>query len=104
MPDGSYVLGGLEARKKGKECRLAENQAIAGSVTNLPDCLRTAVLEMGIPLEQAIAAATINAARAIGEDARYGSIEPGKAGNIILLRQSPALELQAVILRGEVLK
>lgn len=42
--------------------------------------------------------------RAIGEDTHYGSIEPGKAGNVVLLRQSPALDLQAVILRGKVLR
>ncbi|MBP3218809.1 MAG: N-acetylglucosamine-6-phosphate deacetylase [Lachnospiraceae bacterium] len=116
MPDGQYMLGGQEIVKRGSVCRLAGSGSpsetgtdsvaagsLAGSVTNLADCVRTAVREMEIPLEEAVAAATINAARAIGEDARYGSIEPGKIGNVVLLKTDPALALQAVILRGQVL-
>ncbi len=85
MPDGEYELGGLPTVKKGREIRLVDGGAIAGSGTDLMECLRIAVLEMRIPLETAVAAATINPARCIGVDDRYGSLESGKRANIVLL-------------------
>ncbi|HEX9797425.1 MAG TPA: imidazolonepropionase, partial [Anaerolineales bacterium] len=41
---------------------------------------------MGLGPAQAIAAATINAAAAIGRDRRVGSLEPGKEADLLLLR------------------
>ncbi len=99
MTDGSYQLGGLDIKKTGKECRLTEGGAIAGSVTDLTECLRTVVMDMGVPLEQAVAAATINPARCIGVEDRYGLIKPGLAANILLLKKSD-LTLKAVYLKG----
>lgn len=96
MPDGEYELGGLPTVKKGREIRLVEGGAIAGSVTDLMDCLRTVVLEMGIPLETAVAAATINPARCIGIDDRYGSLEAGKRADIVLLDKN-SLDVKRVI-------
>ncbi len=96
MPDGEYELGGLATVKKGKEIRLKDGGSIAGSVTDLMGCLRTAVLEMGIPLEKAVAAATINPARCIGISDRYGSLEAGKLANIVLIDQKD-LEIRHVI-------
>ena len=94
MPDGQYTLGGLDVKVVGKLATLVSDGAIAGSATNLMDCMCTAVKEMGIPLETAIACATINPARSLGIEAEYGSIEPGKKANIVLLDE--ALELKAV--------
>ncbi len=85
MPDGEYELGGLPIVKKGKEIRLVEGGSIAGSGLDLMGCLQTAVREMGISLETAVAAATINPARCIGVDDKYGSLEVGKRANIVLL-------------------
>ncbi len=99
MPDGEYDLGGERTIKSGPYCRLKEDGNIAGSVSNLMDCLRTAVLEMGIPLEQAVACATIQPARRIHADPLYGSIEPGKRGNAVLLDQT-TLQIRAVIKDG----
>ena len=42
MPDGTYTLGGLDVNVSGKHATLAEGGALAGSVTNLADCMRTA--------------------------------------------------------------
>ena len=98
MPDGSYTLGGLAVNVSGKYATLAEGGALAGSVTNLADCMRTAVKEMDIPLEEAIRCATLNPARALHLEHRYGSIAPGKAGNLVLL--NPDLSLKQVIVNG----
>lgn len=58
MPDGQYTLGGLDVKVRGNRATLVSDGALAGSVTNLADCMRTAITKMGIPLETAIACAT----------------------------------------------
>ena len=85
MPDGKYLLGGLEVEVVGNRATLVSNGALAGSATNLMDCMRTAVKKMGIPLETAVACATMNPAKALGEYKDYGSITPGKKADLVLL-------------------
>ena len=97
MPDGDYTLGGQAVKVKGKLATLADG-TIAGSVTNLMNCMRTAV-SFGIPLEDAVWAAAVNPARAIGIFSRMGSLEPGKRANVVVLDQN--LELKDVFFRGE---
>ncbi len=108
MPDGKYMLGGQAIRKEGRYCRLEEGGAIAGSVSNLMDCLRTAVLEMGIPLESAVTAASENPARVLGVFESMGSIEEGKAADLVLLRNRPGtrehLQVAAVFKNGELIR
>lgn len=99
LTDGDYSLGGQPVKVKGNLATLADG-TIAGSATNLMDCLRTAVKKMGIPLESAVKCAAVNSARSIGIDDRYGSLEPGKIANIVLLDEE--LGLQAVIYEGKV--
>jgi len=98
MPDGRYTLGGLEVEVRGKRASLVSDGALAGSVTNLMDCMKTAVKEMGIPLETAVACASMNPARALGIYDTYGSITPGKKGFIVLLDES--LEVKRVLGTG----
>ena len=97
MSDGDYTLGGQAVKVKGKLATLADG-TIAGSVTNLMNCMRTAV-SFGIPLEDAVWAAAVNPARAIGIFSRMGSLEPGKRANVVVLDQN--LELKDVFFRGE---
>ena len=98
MEDGQYTLGGQDVAVKGKYATLVSDGALAGSVTNLMDCMRTAVKEMQIPLESAIACATMNPAKAIGIYDRYGSISTGKIANLVLLDQDQ--NLRQVIIHG----
>ncbi|MFQ6840706.1 MAG: amidohydrolase family protein, partial [Agathobaculum sp.] len=67
---------------------------------NLFDCMRAAV-EMGVPLGQAVRSASTNPARAIGIEHEYGSLEPGKLANIILLDDD--LNINTIILRGQII-
>ena len=101
MPDGSYTLGGLDVNVVGNRATLASDGAIAGSVTNLMDCMKTAVKTMNIPLETAVACATINPAKSLGIDAEYGSIRAGKKAHIVLMDQE--LNVQQVMKDGELL-
>ena len=98
MPDGQYTLGGLDVKVVGKRATLVSDGAIAGSATNLADCMRTVVKEMQIPLETAVACATINPAKSLGIDDQYGSIKAGKKADIVLLKDN--LDLQAVVKDG----
>lgn len=100
MPDGEYALGGQKVIKKGNLATLADGKTIAGSVTNLMDCLRTAVLKMNIPLESAVKCAAVNSAKSVGIYEQYGSITPGKTANLVLLKESDLSTVQ-VILRGK---
>ena len=85
MPDGDYELGGQKVIKTGKLATLEDGQTIAGSVTNLMDCMRTAVLEMNIPLEDAVKCAALNPAKAIGIDA---SVHAGNRANLCALNKN----------------
>ena len=98
MGDGTYTLGGLEVEVKGNQARLAADQALAGSVTNLMGCMRNAVQNMGIPLEEAVGCVTCNPAKSLGIYENYGSISPGKKGNVVLLDEG--LQVRAVIKDG----
>ena len=79
MPDGEYELGGQKVIKQGKRATLEDGVTIAGSVSTLMDCMRTAVKEMNVPIESAVKCAAINPARAIGLDASI------RAGNFAKL-------------------
>lgn len=97
LSDGNYTLGGLNVQVNGKHATL-EDGTLAGSVTNLLDCMRCAV-SMGIPLETAVQCATVNPARSIGIDHCYGSLEIGKAADFLLLDKN--LTLVGVFKNGE---
>ncbi|TAH67612.1 MAG: N-acetylglucosamine-6-phosphate deacetylase [Anaerolineaceae bacterium] len=97
MPDGDYTLGGQSVKVTGNKAVLSDG-TLAGSVTNLMECMKNCVLMMGIPLEQAVKCATVNPAKSIGIYDSYGSITPGKIANIVLLDQD--LNIKSVILKG----
>ena len=93
MPDGTYTLGGLDVKVNGNRATLVDGGALAGSVTNLMDCMRTVVKVMEIPLETAVACATANPARSLGVYDTYGSISEGKKADIVLLDEDLALKM-----------
>lgn len=97
MPDGEYELGGQQVFLQGGVARLADG-TIAGSATNLFDCMRRAV-SFGIPREDAIRATTYNPARQIGALSEVGSIADGKVADFVLC--DAELNRQAVYLAGE---
>ena len=98
MVDGKYALGGQDVFVTGNKATLADG-TIAGSATNLMDCMRTCI-RMGIPMESAIRSATYNPAAAIKIDDQYGSIEPGKVANFVVLNKD--FSIRNVILKGKV--
>ena len=97
LADGHYDLGGQNVIVKGNLAVL-EDGTIAGSVTNLMNCVRTAVQDMGIPLASAVKCAAVNPAKAVGIYGKYGSLTPGKYANIVILNKY--LDIETVIHHG----
>lgn len=97
MKDGKYEFGGQFIILKNGYARL-ENGTIAGSVTNLYDCMKKAV-SYGIPIEAAINSATMIPARVLGREKEIGSIEPGKDADFVVC--TPELEKREVYINGK---
>lgn len=99
MPDGIYPFGGQEIEVHGNRATIAGHpETLAGSVTSLMGCMRKAV-EFGIPLADAVRAASTNPAAAIGIADRAGSLDIGKEASILLLNKQD-LSLKTVIFKG----
>ncbi len=100
MPEGEYELGGQQVFLKDNVARLADG-TIAGSATNLFDCMRNAI-RFGIPKEDAVRAATWNPARQIHALDRVGSIADGKLADFVVC--DAELHRQQVYLGGALVK
>lgn len=99
LKDGEYTLGGQPIIVKGIECRLKDG-TIAGSVLKLNNAVRNYKEGAGAALYQAVNAATINAAHAIGVQETKGSLEAGKDADIVLMDN--LLQVHKTIVRGTV--
>ncbi|MCR4650780.1 MAG: N-acetylglucosamine-6-phosphate deacetylase [Lachnospiraceae bacterium] len=97
MPNGIYSLGGQTVYMENRKATL-EDGTIAGSASNLMDCLKH-VINIGIPMETAIAAATRNPAKEVGIYDRVGSIEEGKLSEVLIMDKD--FELKKVIMSEE---
>ena len=95
MPEGEYTLGGLKIFKNEKAATLEDKITLAGSVTNLMECVRRAVFDMNIPLETAVRCSAVNPVKALGLDDSYGSIQEGRTADIVIL--SKELEVVKVL-------
>lgn len=82
--DGVYTLGGLAVTVADGTARLADSGAIAGSTLTQDAALRR-IVEIGVPLPDAVAAVTAVPARAIGVEDRFGSLAVGRAADAVLL-------------------
>ena len=84
MPDGEYELGGQPVFLAGGVAKLADG-TLAGSATNLYDCMKNAIL-FGIREEDAVRACTYNPACSLGVQDQVGSIATGALADFIVCR------------------
>ena len=82
MPEGESELGGQKVYIKGRKATLADG-TIAGSATNLYDCMTTAI-SFGISPEEAVRSATWNPAHELGMLEEIGSIRNGKRADFVI--------------------
>lgn len=97
MPDGDYMLGGQPITMKNGKATLKDSDTLAGSCIHLMNGVRKAV-SFGIPLEQAVYAATAAPAEAIRMEQEIGAITPGLSADFLLLNQG--LDLKGVYING----
>ena len=98
LPDGNYESAGLPIIVQNGNARLAEGGSIAGSTISLLQGVRNAVF-LGIPLSEAVAAASKHPAQAIGMEGQIGSLTPGACADMLLLDSE--LRLQKVYIGGK---
>jgi N-acetylglucosamine-6-phosphate deacetylase len=96
MPDGEYMLGGLQVTVKGGICRNAEGR-LAGSTLTLDRALRN-IVGLGIPFGDAVRMLTLNPATLLGIEFKKGALRTGADADIVLLNE--ALEIESVWARG----
>jgi len=86
MPDGRYTLGTFEVTVAGGVCRNAEGK-LAGSTLTLDRALRN-IVNLGIPLPDAMRMLTLNPATLLGIEFKKGSLRTGADADILLLDES----------------
>lgn len=96
MPNGEYELGGQKVFVKDKKATLTDG-TIAGSATNLADCMRKAV-EFGIELPVAVKAASYNPAASIHMENQIGSIATGLDADLIVMDKD--LRFEKIFIKG----
>jgi N-acetylglucosamine-6-phosphate deacetylase len=97
LSDGVYELGGQTVFVKDGKATL-EDGTIAGAAICQSEAFRRLV-SFGVPLEQAVMAATHTPARAIRMDHEIGSIAPGLRADFTILNDD--LTVYAVVLGGK---
>lgn len=101
MVDGNYSLGGQTVYVKEGRAVL-KNGNLAASISNLYDCLKRVVREMGIYLEDAIQACTMTPAKSLGLEKECGIIRVGAQADLLVLDAN--LDIKCVIKAGKKIK
>jgi N-acetylglucosamine-6-phosphate deacetylase len=96
MPDGKYTLGTFEVTVSGGVCRNSEGR-LAGSTLTLDRALRN-IVNLGVPLADALRMLTLNPATLLGIEFKKGSLRPGADADILLLDEG--LNITEVWTRG----
>ena len=96
MPDGKYMLGDIELTVTNGVCRNAAG-VLAGSTLTLDRALRN-IVNLGVPLPNAVRMLTLNPASLLGIEFKKGSLRVGADADIVLLDQG--LRVTDVWVRG----
>ncbi|WP_083485099.1 N-acetylglucosamine-6-phosphate deacetylase [Paenibacillus ihumii] len=99
LGDGEYMLGDLPVIVKDNVCTLKDSDnTLAGSTLTMIRGFRHLVREVGLSVERASQAASLNPARLIRIDHLTGSVETGKQADLLLIDQE--LNLQTTWVKG----
>ena len=97
LQDGEYVLGGLPVFVREGKATLKDG-TIAGSTTDMLKEMGVWMEKCGLSMEEILPCMTINQARAVHMEEQIGSIEEGKAADLVMI--SPQREIKAVYKNG----
>jgi N-acetylglucosamine-6-phosphate deacetylase len=93
-----FRLAGADCIVSDGACWLADRSALAGSAARMIDLVRTMVVDVGVPLHEAVTMATANPARAIPLHEK-GTLEVGTDADFVLF--SPEFEVLQTFVGGE---
>ena len=97
LEDGEYVLGGLPVYVKNGKATLKDG-TIAGSTTDMLKELGVWMDQCGLSMEEILPCMTMHQAKAVRMADKIGSIETGKAADLVII--SPEREIKAVYKNG----
>ncbi len=100
LPAGTYQFGGdaVEVTPDGRAVRPG-TETLAGAVVPLDECMRRFRKFTGCTIVEALEAASLHPAQALGIDARKGTLEVGADADFVLLDDE--LQVRATYLQGE---
>jgi N-acetylglucosamine-6-phosphate deacetylase len=105
-PDGEYVFGPPEHNERVRRFDSVgvtmDGTALASGVMGMDTCVRTFLSNVPeASLVEVIRMATLTPARILGVDKTYGSLEPGKVADLVVLDRN--LEVSRVYLDGNLI-
>ena len=98
QPDGDYEFAGLPVTITHGKVMLRDGSSLAGSSISLLQGVRVAT-SLGIPLAQAVMAASASPAKSIGLEDKVGSIKVGAYADMVLLDRN--LQIIKVYINGQ---
>ena len=97
MPDGRYQLGPIEVEVK--DGKATAGDSLAGSVLTMDRAVRNVTKFSNWSLQQAVRAATLNPATAVGLASTHGQLVVGAAADLVVF--SPAGDVIKTIVAGQ---
>ena len=97
LPEGAYALGGLDVTVRDRAARLTGSGSLAGGVSTLIDQVRWLVGDLGIPLADAVKAASATPSRALALP-DVGSLSAGAGADVVVVDEE--LTVHRVLRRG----
>lgn len=96
MPEGRYQLGPIQVEVK--DGKATAGDSLAGSVLTMDRAVRNVTKFSHWTLREAVRAATLNPAQAVGLSTKYGTLAPGAEANFVVL--SPAGDVLKTVVGG----
>lgn len=99
LPEGIYEYNGVKYESKGGTARYKDGTLI-GTATGIPELLSRLVRFTGCTLKEAVETVTLNPARLLRIEKKYGALAPGKAADITLIDKK--FKVAATVVGGKI--
>jgi len=99
LPQGEYILGNMNVEVNSEGVYIAGTKTLAGSAIRMDECVRNFRKFTGCSIVEAIEAATLHPAQALGITSTKGSLKHGCDADFLFLDDD--LNVQRVFVNGE---
>ncbi|XP_011298075.1 putative N-acetylglucosamine-6-phosphate deacetylase [Fopius arisanus] len=99
LPEGLHMLGQQDIEVRAGRAYIAKTNTLCGSTTDMSECVRFFKQATGCTTVDALEAATLHPARALGLEGRKGVLEYGADADFIILNDN--LEVLSTWIAGE---